>query len=451
MTITFLGAAGTVTGSSYLLTTDSNEQILIDFGMFQGRDEITKINHEPLSFDPRKLTAVLLTHAHIDHCGRLPLLIKNGYKGPIYMTEATKVLCELILLDSAKIAAENSTLTPLYTDQDVMATLRHAEIVRYGEKVSIDSLDCTYHDAGHILGSAIIELQKNDEKSDKKLIFSGDIGNFPEELVRPTELIPNAHIAIMESTYGDHTHSTEDANLVLEQEINRIEKSGGTLLIPAFSLERSQVLLYKIDLLKRKNLVQQSTPVYLDSPMAIKATNIFKEFKEHHNVEYLAQEEYDDPLDFPGLQMIEHVQQSKDIKLQSGAKVIIAGSGMMTGGRILAHAIDFLPLETTRILFVGYQGEGTLGRQIVEGAKTVTISKQSIPVNATVRKLSSISAHADQPKLLSWLSYMQGLQKVFLTHGEDPTRQVLAEKVKSDLHIQDVVLPQRGDKAQIEL
>lgn len=448
MTITFLGAAGTVTGSSYLLTTDKNEKILIDFGMFQGREEIVNLNREPLAFDPNSLTAVLLTHAHIDHCGRLPLLSKNGYKGPIYMTEATRLLSELTLLDSAKIAAENSTVPPLYTDDDVYNTLKLTKIVRYNDPFTLGSLQCIYHDAGHILGSASIECVTEESK---KIIFSGDIGNFPEELVRPTELIPMGNVVVMESTYGDHAHSTEDSDAVLQQEINRVEKSGGTLLIPAFSLERSQVLLYKIDKLKRKNAVRHETPVYLDSPMAIKATEIYKQFKELHNVEYLTHEQYDDPLDFPGLTMIENIHQSREIKEVSGAKVIIAGSGMMSGGRIMSHAIQFLPIETTRLLIVGFQGEGTLGRQIIDGAKTVKIFDTEVQINATVRRLSSISAHADQPRLMSWLSYIQGVQQIFLTHGEDPNRGILAEKIKSDLEIDNVVLPKKGETIEVEL
>ncbi len=448
MNITFLGAAGTVTGSSYLLTTDNGEKILIDMGMFQGNEEIMSINNEPLQFDPKSIDAVILTHAHIDHNGRLPMLAKHGYKGPIYMTEATQLLSELTLLDSAKIAAENATVDPLYSDQDVYATLNLARIVRYGEQINIGSLKCIFRDAGHILGSASIELINNEKK---RIIFSGDLGNSPEDLVRPTELIPEGDVVIMESTYGDHAHSTEDPNAILQQEINRVEKNGGALLIPAFSLERSQILLYKIDKLKRDGLVKMETPVFLDSPMAVRATRIYKDFKELHNVTYLAQEQFDDPLDFPGLEMIEDVHKSREIKRREGAKVIIAGSGMMSGGRILGHSIEFLPLETTRLLIVGFQGEGTLGRQIEEGAKVVTIFDTEVAINATVRKLSSISAHADQPKLMSWLSYIQGVKQVFLTHGEDDSRNILSEKIKADLDIKNVILPKRGEQIDIQL
>jgi metallo-beta-lactamase family protein len=445
--IKFLGAAGTVTGSSYWLEDADNRGLLIDLGMFQGVEEPKTFNNETVAIKLNTLTGVVLTHAHLDHCGRLPLLIRAGYKGSIFMTEATRQLVELSLLDSAKVAKENDerrgTKTALYNEDDVIELLTLCRMVHYDKPFVVGNFEITMRDAGHILGSASVEVvDKREDNGIRKIAFSGDLGNSPQDLIRPTENVMDAEMVVMESTYGDRTHSGEDPLKVMQEEIKLIEGTGGTLLIPAFSLERTQELLHRIDHLKKNKLIKEETLVFLDSPMAIRATMIFKHFADLYNNELAGHAKLDDPFDFPGLVLVEKGGESAKIKEVDRAKVIIAGSGMMSGGRIMNHAITFLPLESTRLLLVGYCANGTVGRRIQEGAVKVKIYDQEVDIKATVKETSSMSAHADQPKLMNWLSKIQGVKKVFLTHGEELPRLVLAQKIKNELSITDIVLPE---------
>ncbi len=436
-----------MTGSSYWLEDTNNEGMLLDLGMFQGVEEPKTFNNETIAIKLNTLTGVVLTHAHLDHCGRLPLLIQAGFKKSIFMTEATRQLVELSLLDSAKVAKENDerkgTKRALYTEEDVIELLTLCRVVQYDKPFTVGNFEITMRDAGHILGSASVEVvDKRENNGIRKLAFSGDLGNSPQDLIKPTENVIDAEAVVMESTYGDRVHAKDDPLKVMQEEINQIEKSGGTLLIPAFSLERTQELLHRIDHLKKNKLVKEETLVFLDSPMSIRATMIFKHFAELYGSELATHAKLDDPFDFPGLVMVEKGGESAKIKEIDRAKVIIAGSGMMSGGRIMNHAITFLPLESTRLLLVGYCANGTLGRKIQEGATTVKIYDQEVEIKATLRETSSMSAHADQPKLMSWLAKISGVKKVFLTHGEELPRLVLAEKIKNDLGITDVILPE---------
>ncbi|OGM26724.1 hypothetical protein A2627_04070 [Candidatus Woesebacteria bacterium RIFCSPHIGHO2_01_FULL_39_28] len=443
MKIKFLGASGFVTGSCYLLTDDSGHGVMVDMGMFQGLDKIKDLNLTLPDVDYSNLDGVILTHAHLDHCGRLPLLAKTGFIGKIYMTQATSVLTELALLDSAKIASEDRKETPLFTSFEVEEILKNIQIVDYGQGFKIGNFDVVFRDAGHILGSASIEVKNQGSRdSVEKITFSGDLGNTPEDLLKPTELIKDAEVVVMESTYGDRIHSNENASQVLTEEINSIEESGGVLLIPAFSVERSQEILHTMDHLKRQGKIQKQTNVFLDSPLAIKATQVYREFRNLYSKELAEHSENDDPFDFPGLVPVESVKESRMIHGMEGSKVIIAGSGMMTGGRILDHAGFYLPLISTRLLIVGYQAEGTLGRYILDGAKSVRIYGQRVEINASIRKSSGMSAHADQPRLIKWLGNIEGVKKVFLTHGDDIARQVLARLIEDRfIDIEDVFLP----------
>lgn len=440
--ITFLGASGEVTGSAYLLEANNGDTIMVDFGMFQGPKRIVDLNFVPLNFSSERLAGVVLTHAHLDHCGRLPLLVRNGFNKKIFMTAPTLSLVEVILTDAAKIAQETPERTPLYGLDDVEKVLSLIEIIEYNQPFSIGSFSVVFRDAGHILGSASIEIV--DSNTQKRIVFSGDLGNTPEDIIKPTQFIDRADLVVMETTYGDKTHPKEDPTQILQEEINGAERSGGVLLIPAFSLERTQEILHRINHLKRDGKIGRDLPVFMDSPMGIRATKIFGEFRQYYNEEL--QRHTDDPFSFDGLVVTENIQDSKDIVRVIDPKVIIAGSGMLTGGRMLYHAFNYLPRPTTRILFVGYQAEETLGRQISEGSRNVLIYKKRVKIRAAVRGIESLSSHADQPKLLDWLGHIKNVSKVFLTHGEKVEREVFSKLATETLGIHDIVLPENGQK-----
>lgn len=448
--IQFFGAAGIVTGSCNLLTSDKGAKLLIDLGMFQGGDEIESLNYAPLGFDPSGLSGAVLTHAHLDHSGRLPLLTKNGYTGKIYMTEATRMLTALVLMDSAKIADENSRKNnrePLYTTEDVEFFLSKIETREYGQKFRIADFDIVFRDAGHILGSSAIQIS---DQSGKSIVFSGDLGNTPEDMIRPTENIKEANFVVMESTYGSRFHKLEDPDAVLLEEISRIEKNKGVLLIPSFSIERAQEILHRINHLKNENKISAGTQVFLDSPMSIKATEIFRKFPELYNAELSEEVKKDDPFDFPGLTVCQTAEESKEILLTKPPKVIISGSGMMHGGRVLHHAINYLPLPETTLLLVGYQAPGTLGHFLAEGLTRVRIFDKEVQVKARVRMIEAMSCHADQKKLLNWLGYIKGVEKVFLNHGEDDSRKSLAKEITKQNLVKQIILPQLGDKENLQ-
>lgn len=439
--IKFLGAAGEVTGSCYLLTAEDESQILVDFGMFQGPKEIANLNYQPLQFNPAQVKGVVLTHAHLDHCGRLPMLVYGGFQGKIYMTAPTLDLVEVILRDSANIAQEKIDVPPLYGIEEVEKVLQMVEVVEYDQDVNFGPFDVTFKNAGHILGSASIKI--TDTGDGRSIIFSGDLGNTPEDIIRPTEYFDSADFVVMESTYGNRLHPKQDPTQIIQEEINAVERDSGVLLIPAFSLERTQEILHRIYHLKKEKRIQADTPVFMDSPMGIRATEIFKLFKEFYNKEL--QSHHDDPFNFEGLAVTQEARDSKEIIKAIDPKVIIAGSGMMSGGRILHHALNYLPLKTTRLLFVGYQSEETLGRSILQGARKVRIYDKYITIRASIRE-ATMSSHADQPKLIDWLRHMKGVKKVILTHGDAEQREPFALKIKQELHIEDITLPLNGDE-----
>lgn len=438
--IEFLGAVGgEVTGSSYLVTSDSSNQILVDFGMFQGLEETVKKNYLPLAFSPSVLQAVFLTHGHLDHCGRLPLLVYGGFKGRIFMTAPTREFVEILLQDSARVAEKDLTKQPLYSLDEVNKLLQMITVVEYNKPLRIGDFEAIFKDAGHILGSASIELVDISSDRNQKIVFSGDLGNTPQTIVKPTEYIDSADFVVMESTYGNSSHSDEDPAKIIQEEINAIEQTGGVLLIPAFAIERTQEVLHIIHHLKKDGKVSPHTPVYLDSPLGIDATLVYMNYLRYANLEINSHQGI--PFNFEGLVITDDSRDSKDIINGINPKVIIAGSGMMAGGRIIHHVANYIADRKTRILFVGYQGEETMGRSILDGAKSVLIDNKRIPVHAHIRYLTTLSSHADQPLLLKWLNHIQGTKKVFLTHGEDVERQALAKKIKSVVGIKDVFLP----------
>ena len=397
-----------MTGSSYLLTANSNQTLIIDSGLFQESFRLENLNTQPFTADIRTVSGVLLTHAHLDHCGRLPLLLKQGFNGPIYMTAPTKEITEISLLDSAKVAHHEHK--DLYDENLVRETVKLFQVVNYGQPFSLGEFQIVYRNAGHILGSASIEISADNQK----IVFSGDLGNSPEDLIPPTEKISWANAAVMETTYGDRLHPKDEPIAILQSEVNTVEETSGTLLIPAFSIERSQEILHLISQLKGAGKIKAATPIIFDSPMAEKVTAVFEKY-----------------LNSPGLFTFPGLFIGKNHPEGSGPKVILAGSGMMTGGKILDYARQYLPFATTRLLFVGYQANETLGRKILDGAQNISIEKTPLTINAAVNEIQSLSSHADQKQLLNWLGAINGLKKVFLTHGEDPARKTMAENIKN--------------------
>lgn len=437
--IDFLGAGSDeVTGSSYLLTSENENQVLIDFGMFQGSEEIEKKNYDLLSFNPASLEAVFVTHAHLDHTGRLPLLIYGGYFRNIFMTAPTKDLVEIILNDSARIAMKDMTKDPLYTSDEVRKTIKLIKTVEYNSEIDTGSYKAVFRDAGHILGSSSIVI--TEKSSGRKMVFSGDLGNTPQMIVQPTVYIDVADYVVMESTYGDSDHPVEDPIGIIQREINLIEESGGVLLIPVFAIERTQEVLHIIHHLKSDNKINNQTKVYLDSPMGINATLPYLHYKSYQNNEI--KKHTNIPYNFEGLIITDDARDSREIINTNNPKVIIAGSGMMSGGRILHHALNYLSDSTTRVLFVGYQAEETLGRKILDGKKSVGIDGVEVQINAKITEIKTLSSHADQKRLLHWLSHIKGVKKVFLTHGEKGQREVLSGKIKDILKIKEVILPE---------
>lgn len=446
--IGFYGASGTVTGSNYLLQHADSSRIMIDLGMYQGTNDIVALNRKPLAYDPRTLTGAFLTHAHLDHCGRLPLLVKQGFRGKIFMTEPTLEMMQIVLLDAAHIAEIDANVPQLYTDSDVMRLLEHVELVRFDETVRMGGYQVTYRDAGHILGAGSLEIIDPSSDTARKIIFSGDLGNFPHSMLVSPHMFDQADVVVMESTYGGRNHPREHALDILQSEINAVEESGGVLMIPSFAIQRTQELLVMIKRLKDAGKVAMQTPIYLDSPMAIKVTDIYKHFAPLYNDSFQDIVGRSDPFRFPGLNILLRNKDSHVIETTLGPRVVIAGSGMMSGGRIIKHAQKYITHAKNRLLFVGYQGEETLGREISEGAQDVLIKETRLPVRAHVTKMGSMSAHADESMLLKWLSHMDGVKKVYLTHGENTSREALAPKVR-ELGIRDVEMPELYDECAL--
>lgn len=440
--LTFYGASSIVTGSSFVLTGEKTS-LLIDLGMFQENDETQDRNKEELPFHVPTINYVLVTHAHLDHCGRLPLLVQNGFKGTIFMTEATRDIVEISLLDAAKIAERSEDEEPLYTTEDVERVLTMIQTVEYETPISCGEFKAVFHDAGHILGSASIEVI---DPSGKITVFSGDLGNTPEDIVKPTKQIKKAHFVVMESTYGGRNHTLEDVYAVLQHEINEVEETNGVLIIPAFSIQRTQELIHRIGHLIKEERINSNTPIFVDSPMALSVTEIFKKYPELYNEE-LAKDE--DPFEFDTLIPTASVEESKAILKTNGPKVIIAGSGMMNGGRVQYHLKNYISKHNTRLLFVGYQAVGTLGRKILEGQRRIMLFDEEITVHATITKIDSMSSHADEQKLLYWLRNIQEVEKVFIIHGEEESRQALSDTIKTELGIQSVILPQEGQTFEL--
>ncbi|MBI4032554.1 MBL fold metallo-hydrolase [Candidatus Berkelbacteria bacterium] len=449
MKLSFYGAAGEVTGSNYHLET-ARATVLVDCGAFQGGKEQELKNAAPFLFDPTRVNAMVLTHAHLDHVGRVAKLVKDGFKGQIWATPATMELAELIMLDAAKIMSHEELKfgdEPLYGEQDVYQALRQFKTLDYETEVEIaEGVKVRLIDAGHILGSASLELWTEG----KKLLFSGDIGNKGAPIIEDPTLVREADFVVCESTYGGRTHEGRaEQDEILRSIINETVSRRGVLLIPAFALERTQELLYHLDqLIDRKQIT--NLPIFLDSPLAIKTTEVFDRFPEYYDDEATNLiKKGADFFEMPGLELTETVEQSKRIKTVPAPKVIIAGAGMMTGGRIIHHLREYLADPTTTVFIVGYQAQGTLGRRLLEGVKTVDLFREPVSVRAKVTACGAFSAHADHPQLMGWIGAVKSsVGQVFLTHGDPEARQKLADAVLREQQ-RSVHLPRFGERVTI--
>ncbi len=428
-----------MTGSNYMIES-GNSRILVDCGMAQGSSFAEKENFEPFAYDPTTVQAIFITHAHIDHTGKLPKIAKAGFAGKIYSTPPTRDFAELLLIDSEHVLkeeAEKNGLPTLYTIEDIELAMSLWEGAPYHKAVQVGNFKVTLYDAGHILGSATIKI----EAEGKSIVFSGDLGNYPAPIIHNTEPLPETDFCVIESTYGARVHEdTSRREGELEDVMEDISRKGGVLMIPAFAMERTQELLYHFHELISQGRVPK-IPIYIDSPLAIKLTAIYKKYENYFNPEtFKLVKSGEDILNFPGLHMTLTVEQSKEINDVPSPKIIMAGSGMSNGGRIRHHERRYLSDPKSIILFVGYQAVGTLGRAILEGAKVVHMFGEEVAVRCEIRTISAYSAHADQPRLLAWLRPREKeLKRVFVVQGEEGSSEVLAGKIKSDLSVDSYV------------
>lgn len=446
-TLRFLGATEGVTGSLYLLET-ARGTILLECGLVQGRHEEEKANAEPFPFDVGSIDAVVLSHAHLDHSGRLPKLVRDGYEGPIYATRPTCELLEIMLKDAAFLNArdvewENKRLRrsgkreidPLYTIEDVERTLGMCEGIAYGsDREIIEGVNLTYRDAGHILGSAIVELNISEGGHQRKLVFSGDLGNSCAALLRDPEKVTSADVLMLESTYGDRNHRSHEETLAEFREIiATASETGGNILIPAFAVGRTQEIIFRLGELYQEGLLNHQA-VYLDSPMAIATTEVYHRYQNVYNPEDSASMHVASAGSLhsflPVLRYSRTTEESMALNRLTAGAIIIAGSGMCTGGRIRHHLKHNLWRRDAHVLIVGYQAFGTPGRALVDGAETVRMAGEEIAVNAKIHTLGGFSAHASQQQLLDWVSAFRGsMPDIYLVHGEDVAKATLKERL----------------------
>ncbi len=431
----FLGAARNVTGSRHLLEVDGT-RILVDCGLYQERQFASR-NWDPFDVPPASIDAVLLTHAHLDHCGLLPKLVKEGFRGRVYCTAATAEIARIILLDAANIQEEDAAYkhkrhrkegragphddVPLYTVADAEACTPFFAPVPYGQEVSIaPAMQATFHEAGHVLGSSFIHVTVRQNGETRDVLFSGDVGRMHRPLIRDPDPVKDGDYILVESTYGDRLHDDHaDIKTTIGEVINATQAAGGNIIVPSFALERSQELLYYISELLREGAIPHLM-VFLDSPMASAITKVFRRHSELFDAEMRRRVQIkDSPFDFPGLKFTETTKESKAINAIQGTVVIIAGSGMCTAGRIKHHLANHISRPQSTIMFVGYQAVGTLGRRILDGDPEVRILGANYPVKARIVQIPGFSAHADREELLHWLSSLpKPPRKLFIVHGE---------------------------------
>lgn len=458
----FLGAAQTVTGSQYLVE-DGNTRVMVDCGMFQGRKELRLRNWNDPTEDPASVKAVILTHTHLDHIGRLPRLVKRGFAGAVHATPPTAELAEILLKDAAHLQEEDARylnrkgLTkhkpalPLFDANDVDATLKLFQPVPMGEEHKLDGgFSFSYRIAGHILGAASVALQtpEGNGRESRRVVFSGDLGRPDAILARVPEPLPESDYIVVESTYGNRSHAPLAVEEQLAGVIQRTEARGGVLLIPAFAVGRAQQMIYLIDKLVTEQQIRPM-PVHLDSPMAVNATQIYNRFPDSHKVD-LRSIGGRSILHGKWVHLCRSVQESKALNSLKGPAVIISSSGMLSGGRILHHCRVRLPHARNTLLITGYQAEGTLGRALLNGAHTARIHKGNVKVLAEVTSLKGLSAHADSNEIMQWLSTAKKPpRRVFVTHGEPEAAHALAARIERDLHFPTHV-PAPGEVVELD-
>ncbi len=463
MKISFHGADQGVTGSCHLLTC-AGQRVLIDCGLYQGSRELDEENREPFGFDPATVNFLLLTHAHLDHCGRIPLLVKEGFRGEIITTAASRELARLVMLDAAHIHEEDAEhrarqaarhgrrtedITPLYTTLDALNSLdAFGRTASYGKPLELaPGIRATFCDAGHILGSASILLELEEKGRRRRVLFSGDMGYSGRVILRDPAPPPAADVVVMETTYGDRCHKALQPSVEeLYEAVNDTFRRGGNVVIPSFALERSQEILYYL----REGVEQGELPatmqVFLDSPMAITATEIFRRHPECYDAEAAALfREGHDPFSLPGLRFTRETAQSMAINRISGGALIMAGSGMCTGGRVRHHLKHNLWRHDCSVIFVGYAARGTLARRIIDGARSVHIFREEIPVRARIYTIGGFSAHADRNELLAWFARTGGPEQTFLVHGEEEAMAHFASRLRGT----QVEMPQLHETFQL--
>ena len=474
MKITFLGATRTVTGSNFLVE-GAGKKFLVDCGMWQGKAEQEMENEAEFEFNPAEIDFMLLTHAHIDHSGRIPKLYKEGYRNKVYAHKATCDLCALMLPDSGHIQETEvewknrkrkrkgeEPLPPLYTAEEAARCLEIFEPVQYDQIIEITpEIHVRFNDAGHMLGSSIIEVWVNEDGKETKTVFTGDIGNNDIPLLSPPTMIEDTDYLVMESTYGSRLHMRNDekAKIFLDV-VSETLDNGGTVVIPSFAVGRTQEILYEINKLKEENDDEEfrrkyktlmKSPVYVDSPLAISATEVFRENTELFDEEI--KEEImrgDNPLEFPGLKFTKTAEESKELNEDNTPSIIISASGMCEVGRIKHHLKHNLWNPKSTILFVGYQAPGTLGYNIVNGAKTVKIFGDEIAVNARIEYIEGYSGHADQELLMNFIySFIKKPKHIFLVHGEPESQDVLCAKIEDETGL-NVTIPEFGETYELK-
>lgn len=451
-TVTFAGGAQMPTGSNFLIEF-GGKKILIDCGLVQGEEYSLPTNSEPFSYDPKSIDFLFVTHGHLDHVGRIPRLVRDGFRGKIISTEPTREIAELIMLDSMGLLGKEalrSNVPPLYEERDVFESIHLWDTVLTYEQVYTVPTDkgeatITLHDAGHILGSAVVEISYNG----KKIAFTGDLGNTPSPLMRDTTNLKDIDYLVMESVYGDRNHKDKDKRIeIFKEAVTSTIKKGGTVLIPAFSIERTQEMLLAFNELVEGNQIPP-VPVYLDSPLGINITTIYKKYESWFNENIKSIEKSgDDIFAFKGLVKTKTPEESKAINNDNGPKVIIAGSGMSNGGRIVHHEAKYLPDENSTLIVVGYQSVGTLGRKIIEGAKEVLIHGSTVAMRARLVNIHGFSAHKDSDHLVEFVSSTApSLKKICVVLGEPKSSYYLGQRLYEEYGV-PITVPEKGDKIE---